>query len=274
MAELIDFNNGRKNNNRRRIWNEITKRIFKDKKNSLVVYLPGPDDLDRKVALERGFSADNLIGLEIDKNIFSELRKNGKLVVHGNFFDVISSWPSEKLPDVIYIDKLGGFTRDVDDLLTVLFSNKFINKEIVIAINMMHGRDKFSNYFRESEIKAVKHCIEYGVKHESIELIGHRGKAAITAIKCILDYYYHSFGLSTFYFHRYFNESFNPVYGQYKSGKALKYDWVVFTKPAMNESGYVINGLPIRNKLKRRLSALLAIRTMRINGKLPHCARI
>jgi hypothetical protein len=60
-----DYDVGRKNHWRRTIWNEILRRTAGQEKQNVVLYLAGPQDLDRTVALQKGVPDQNLVAIDV-----------------------------------------------------------------------------------------------------------------------------------------------------------------------------------------------------------------
>jgi hypothetical protein len=60
-----DYDVGPKNHWRRTIWNEILRRTAGQEKEKLILYLAGPQDLDRKVALQKGVPDQNLVAIDV-----------------------------------------------------------------------------------------------------------------------------------------------------------------------------------------------------------------
>ena len=83
----INYKNGRKNNWRRTVFNQVSARV--SARDAIVVYLPGPQDLDRQVLCEKGFSPNNLIAVDKDRNVVASLRSKNKVAIKIIFFHYI-----------------------------------------------------------------------------------------------------------------------------------------------------------------------------------------
>jgi hypothetical protein len=70
-----DYDVGPKNHWRRTIWNEILRRTAGQEKENLILYLAGPQDLDRKVALQKGVPDQNLVAIPKDTGGVYEQRQ-------------------------------------------------------------------------------------------------------------------------------------------------------------------------------------------------------
>jgi hypothetical protein len=123
-------------------------------KDAVVLYLAGPQDLDRKVAIKSGFRSGNLIAVDIDKQLVRTMRSEGKIAIHGDFVDVVGNWTHRDKPTVIYADFCGGLEKNIYRLRYAIsamaHSHGFDEMAaFIVAINMLHGRDKWSDQLRE-----------------------------------------------------------------------------------------------------------------------------
>lgn len=108
---------GDKNNWRRWVWNRICERLTKPRRDAVVVYLPGKEDLDRKVAVERGFSPYNLIAVDRSPSVVSIMKAKGALCIEGNLIDVLQCFKNTNVRvDVVLADLCCGLVDDVNDL--------------------------------------------------------------------------------------------------------------------------------------------------------------
>lgn len=90
MIDAVEYKNGPKNQWRRTLWNAIAD-ATPDRRNELVLYLPGSKDLDRPEAVRRGFLPANMIAVERSPAVASELRQRGVTVIQS---DLLSDRPS------------------------------------------------------------------------------------------------------------------------------------------------------------------------------------
>jgi hypothetical protein len=140
-GDTYDYRFGQKNNWRRTIWNRIVERLSGKVKDALVLYLPGREDLDRQIAIEKGFNPNNMICVDKDAALVRCFRKQGKLAIHGDIVDVVEQWSGKTYPDVIFADLCCGFTRSAIKL-GVLLTYRF--PMTVFAVNMMRGREAYT----------------------------------------------------------------------------------------------------------------------------------
>lgn len=142
---IENYRFGQKNNWRRRVWNEISRRV-KDKKNARILYLAGEQNLDALVAEEKGYDARNMIAIEIDKKRTESLRKQGVTTICGSIMDVLHAWPTKHKVDVVIADFCFGFESSSIDIYDSLSSPALVDS--VVLINFQRGRDKSTNFVR------------------------------------------------------------------------------------------------------------------------------
>lgn len=155
---LEDYKFGQKNNWRRWAWNEATKRLKesgKSPREAIVVYLAGPQDIDRKIANEKGYDNRNLIAIDNDKNVVKSIRNKKCLAFHGGLSLFLRSWTIEPQIDIIIADFCCGITVMAIDFMDCL-GNMIVNKnKVIIIANFLRGRDKYckeliDQYYQES----------------------------------------------------------------------------------------------------------------------------
>jgi len=98
---LESYKFGQKNNWRRWAWNRIARTLLRSgvhPSEAIGIYLPGKQDLDRDVALSKGFLPDNLIPVDMDRSTIESLRKAGRLAIHSKALPVLSSWNCKRVP--------------------------------------------------------------------------------------------------------------------------------------------------------------------------------
>lgn len=144
-----DYDFDSKNRWRRMIWNLILRRTKGREKRELVLYLAGPDDFDRAVAVGRGVPSSNLIAIDRDRANIQSVRANGHLGICGDVIDVLRAWPRSKPVCAIMLDLCQGFQR-LEDLHRIMLIQQFnpaLGKAI-IAFNLLRGRDQESEHER------------------------------------------------------------------------------------------------------------------------------
>jgi hypothetical protein len=285
---LDSYDFGLKRKWRREVWNEITKRLTVPRGEAIVLYLPGPDDEDGKIALQKGFKRRNLIAVDLNEDNIIRIRKQGGLGICGNLIDVVNAWETPTL-DVIVADFCHGYNIESVNLeLSIQASNCFTNVEKpggtrgVIMVNMMRGRETHwkqvlidhphikdkhrGKYFMSSfcfwlSMNFCKTC-ERSWKGTAIPgedlFINHLIKR-YPPNPCPDDgsegWFYDS-AKENFY------TELNPKYLSYKSEKGMMMDTVIFTYPQYFKEGLFFNSSK-NNNIARKIAATKAIRTMK-----------
>lgn len=273
---------GNKNNWRRWVWNRICEKYKRSKKDSIIVYLAGTEDLDRKIAIEKGFKSHNMIAIDRNEEVVKTLREKGVIAIHGDLFEVLKGFSGTSCKiDILIADVCCGVTDSVYEFA------KHMTAEVyapifdpghspddgtavddfdcpVIMFNFMRGRDKGiilnsftgkSKHRGEMLIEAM--CKIRAEKQEKdfkrIAAEQHRDLND-TELQIIDEEMENSLGC------------YDPEYKSYKSSNIVM-DSVVFNylSPGVLWCGTV------PNECTRKVTAALAIRTMKINGQLKPC---
>lgn len=136
----MNYKFGAKNQWRRRLWSQIAD-VTKNRKDAVVLYLAGPQDLDREVAVRHGFSPANLIAVDADRAVVAALRKRGSTAIYGRLDDVMANWPADWPVSVVLADFVSGLHFHVlRSILIWSFAPQF--KSGVMAVNLQRGRDE------------------------------------------------------------------------------------------------------------------------------------
>jgi len=138
---------GQKNNWRRTIWNEVLSRTAGKEKHQPILYLAGPQDMDRQIAIEKGVPPQNLIAIDRDTANVNSVRDGKAPAIQGDIIDVLWSWPESRPACAVMLDFCCGITWDVAGVYDA-FQRKPLRNAIVM-VNFMRGRDAWSNSMRE-----------------------------------------------------------------------------------------------------------------------------
>lgn len=262
------------------VWNRLQERFSAlERRQATVLYLVGPHDFDREVALKKGFSNQNLIAVDTCKQYVENVRKQKNLAIQGRLQDILVAWPKDWKIDAVVAD----FTCGLDDQLLQFQGSLVISKPGHVAVNLQRGRDQASNTlrqdFRNFKQKYKRKIASFG-DDDLVQRISdsvdskHRGKQlyilmlnhCMNSVRGVLDVNATAY-CSMFY------DITDPKFTSYRQSPQQPYmDSVVFTMPAaFNEMGYEkleefwvdwvgYNQLP---QMRRRIAALRAIRTMK-----------
>lgn len=146
-GSTFDYKFGNKNNWRRWLWNRIQARVNYRKDEAIVLYLAGESDLDRAIAISKGFNPTNLVSVERDSSTCIKIRKRGVLSVCADVKDVLPAWPAHTPIAAVVLDMCSGIENELIDMLRgTLTAPPFLN--CVWAFNFMRGRDSSTNWLR------------------------------------------------------------------------------------------------------------------------------
>lgn len=294
MLGADSYRNATKETWRGWVWNRIVERLpgFNPKmgpaalrrlcEDKTVLYLPGPDDLDRRCAMKRGFRNENLIAVDISKERAENVRAAGGLAIRGTIQEVVASWPLDWPVNIVMADYCGGLTWGNAGIVLGLARGGIV-KGGIVAINMMRGRESFS-----SEDK--RNLIEYRdtIKRFPGGLPSNADKnRAVMFMYNLYHFFIHSLqnregGLQVLL--NWFCKM-RPTYMTYRShAGAVYFDSVVFVWPAapatcvcddighithLDKQFYkdVLGKKIIRDDgIERRIAALRAVRTMKLKA--------
>lgn len=152
---------GQKNNWRRWQWNGICERLQKyspvSRRDAVVLYLSGAEDIDREVARSKGFSPTNLIAIDRSKKVVESVRNNGGLALNADLRETLLALTESKLKiDVLVADFCCGTNDRTKDFIDLILdkSAQIFRGPPIVSCNFMRGRDDgeitrcFSNMHR------------------------------------------------------------------------------------------------------------------------------
>jgi hypothetical protein len=249
---------GAKNHWRRTVWNDVLSRTNRREKREPVLYLAGPDDADRPVAVSKGVPALNLIAIDYNKANAEAVRKRGYPALHAQAVDVLWSWPEHRPSCAVLLDLCCGLERSTVRMLTGLCRSPFSGA--VVMVNQQRGRDPNTNWLRAhwSPVLAdlglnplhrgamcyfsyLSRIISSGTQNE--QEIERRAIAFLLVMQ--------------------------PKFYEYQSDGGMMFDSVVWSMPNdMPESSESLRSVARHPRTARRMSAMFAIRTMRQEGTL------
>lgn len=142
-----NYNFGQKNHWRRTVWNEVLRRTNGAERTRPILYLAGPNDLDRAIAISKGVPPENLIAIDRDRMNVVATRKRGHVAIESDIADVLWSWPDNRPAAAVLLDFCCGVTRDTAGVLDA-FQRRGL-ADAVVMVNFMRGRDAWSNHMRQ-----------------------------------------------------------------------------------------------------------------------------
>ena len=267
---------GSKNQWRREVWAEIARRVPRsERREATVLYLAGPEDLDRKEARFFGFNPDLMIAVDQSPQVVANLRRRHVTAIRGKLSEVVASWPAGRPVRVLIADLCTCVGEEPRRLALYLFGGRCVAPGSIVMLNLQRGREHGTgrdevrrvqetadvvNRFTDVEIADPKHrglvILQWIALHAAL------GKAAsITGdlghqARAIAGSYRHDLGWA-----RSFLERTRPRRFTYRSTVTM--DTLVFT---MTQPSFDFSD---PRPLRRRIAAALAVQTMRRSGQLP-----
>lgn len=159
MAGLDIYEGGQKDTWRNWQWNRIVDKCLLGKPgqwsknnssekrrrlaNKTVLYLCGPDDFDRAIALRHGFRNENIIAIDVESEHVELVRKNSGLAICADLNRVLMSWPADWTIDVVCADFCGNIGRSTLSLAFSLISRSIAREDelTTVSVNLQRGRE-------------------------------------------------------------------------------------------------------------------------------------
>lgn len=167
MKGIENYNFEDKNRWRIMMWARAAGRVKRmcDTSDCLVLYLAGEQDLDRKIAVRKGFRPANLIAVDATKPVVRALRRTGVNAICGELVSVLASWTHSDVPRLIYGDFCSGLEPTPYRLGHALFELDDKDMKVgeiprgygfVVMFNFQRGRDAWSNDIRDEIGVAIR----------------------------------------------------------------------------------------------------------------------
>jgi hypothetical protein len=299
MKGLSAYANGTKQTWRGWQWNKIVEKLCRGRslgpastkeilKTKTILYLVGPHDIDREVAIKKGFSNENLIAVDIERDRVVSARNGGGFALHGGLSDVLAAWPVDRSIDGIVADFCAGIDDRFNTFAMALANVKFT--KCVVAVNLLRGRDKINDSVRNAMLEAIPkdvydqskdcggHWHEF--KHRGyfawLKIAGHAAEALN-----IIRFRDRGEPMSTTDFRETSERilaEMNPVFYSYKSGVQV-FDSVVLENSNFQVKRSFSHGVHRKmlsavdavfgcgvKKARRQIAATMAVRTMKTQG--------
>lgn len=145
---LEHYRNGRKKNWRGWQWNRIVERLSVEPRDATVLYLCGPEDLDREWALKRGFRNENLIAVDLSPDNVQRVRRGGGLAICHDLNELVRAWPEDWPIDVVVADFCAGLGDSELGLVHAAVFSRGLNRVgpkepvPVLSVNLQRGRER------------------------------------------------------------------------------------------------------------------------------------
>lgn len=283
-----DYRFGQKNHWLRTTWNQILNRTAGLEQTQPILYLAGPDDNDRRVAIDKGVPSHNLIAIDRDRCNIDKIKQSGCSAIQARAENVLRTWPTNRKVCGVVLDFCSGLEqRYFLDLREPLARTPFAGA--VILLNFQRGRDKSSEDMRERLNRgpgflSILRRLPQSVRFLSDMSVDNKNRAAMFMYMLTHDLAYgclKTIGIDPTSqpkhlpeYSRLFQNAlflFKPVFISYQSG-ALVFDSVVFTQFHMPDGTGIQTDIEDSidygkdESLARRISATLAVRTRRMRS--------
>lgn len=141
-----EYKFGQKNNWRRAIWNEVLTRTCNAHKVSPVLYLAGPEDLDRPIALAKGVPQQNLIAIDKSRHNIHRVKSLGVPAIQADAVDVMRAWPRDRPIAAVLMDFCHGLEQQAFRMMDALQRKPF--QTAIVMANFQRGRDQSTGDLR------------------------------------------------------------------------------------------------------------------------------
>lgn len=182
MSGLVNYDEQAKNQWRGWQWNRIAELLPIPTSQALCLYLSGPDDLDRAVALKKGFQNENLIAVDLSEENVATVRAGGGIAICGDLKQVVAAWPGDLPINAVVADFCWGLGKGAAEFLWALAQAQATRGPCVASVNLQRGRDPWSNEKREFEINEVPKFnprMRYRLASRGVDHTKHRGWLAM-----------------------------------------------------------------------------------------------
>ncbi len=271
-----------KNQWRRLIWDEMLHRTNGREQAETVIYLAGPDDMDRMVARSKGIPSDRLFAVDRDRANVEKIRARKLPAVRGQALDVLKAWPDSAQVCLIYLDLCCGLPspQELMDYVNVWTFTPSL-RDAIFAVNLQRGREAGPANIATSQCEEFLHEVAAQAKSGYASMCGsakHRGMQFYSWI-CfhVVGAFYRTqghYGLSRA--SNMIASCLAPKPFTYRSGKLVFdsvvlspfYRWMKFIDPdgrPTDQRKFLKENMDVHAETKLRVNATLAVRTARAN---------
>lgn len=234
---------------------------------ALVLYLVGPDDIDRQIALKKGFQNHNLIGVDIKRSNIKTARAHGGLSIACNALDLLKSWTGSPF-DAVYLDTCSS-AEIIEQLDPIRMRG--IHSDTILALNVQRGRERSISTRHNLMIWQAMGCSTHRAEFISqywrtkimatIIIAMHcKGMIELTQLhRSPLFWAEASTKIDLKEFANVINEKMDPRGYSYRSNKVYM-DGIVFRSVL----GNIMQPQDVDVRLLKKIAALKAVRTMKI----------
>ena len=263
--DAVEYKNGQKNNWRLNAWNRIAD-FTHDRKNALVLYLPGSRDLDSFVAVRKGFRSANLIAVEREDDVAKALRDGHRTTICSDLNSVVASWPRNHKVSVVIADMQCGFVSPILDLIIFWMGLEAFSGGTLL-LNLQRGRE--GKHDPVSDLRgSYTTCACEDCRGRRVEK--NRGWMAVATMESVLgaalDIPSSEGNMQNEVFRKLYSWKYLPTYRS--SPNSPYFDSVVVKNIHAYPRRERPDGSVQFEDVRSKISAALALRTMRLSGQL------
>ncbi len=104
----------------------------------IAIYLLGDKGLDYEVAIRKGFSPYNLIGVDKDRKCVENARNRRRIAICADISELLARWPEHTKFGVVMADYCGGI-RNTKGLLPIFTGSLGMSRNCVFLVNCARG---------------------------------------------------------------------------------------------------------------------------------------
>lgn len=273
--DAVDYKNKGKNQWRHRVWSSLRKTVIAPDK-TIVLYLPGETDLDSFMALRSGFKRANLIAVERDSRVAEELRAKHRTVICDDLLSVMKNWPSHTPVGVVIADLQCGL-EDYADHIALVWTGLEAFRNGTLLLNLQRGRERPDGEtlpFIRSFASSVAPAWDENTNRAAFMILRLLGLAAsrlgLKKETCTKDEWFKvvASAYAWRYLPSYRSTPRSPLFDSFvirDLGRLARYSDLQCMNAYVEGSFFENEG---GAETKRKIAAALAVRTMRLNGRL------
>jgi hypothetical protein len=252
MIGLDCYDAKSKEHHRRWAANRIIELLSVPIRDAVLLYLIGPEDVDGTVFLSKGFRANNLISVDLSAAAITRIRADGRSAINDNVLSVLANWNDRPL-DVLHLDTCSTYST-CSQMLNNAHKGGAIDQNTVIYCNMQRGRER--HFGRNRQRGEHRGMLLYKTDSWRVSFMEAYKKG-------ILDWPACASMLWCDERESQMREDCRPVFASYRSSRVFMDSVVMRALP--RPYIYTETGIGQRTAIKtrRKLAALMAVRTKR-----------
>lgn len=224
MMGLPNYNLDHRNELRKYWWKLLAARCPVNVSDAVVIYLLGPDDLDRECAISEGFSSSRLFAVDMDGSNVKRARQHGQCAIQCMVEDLL--WVIKGEVHVLSLDTCGVAMSDSNMRLLIGMKAAASNAGCAVFLNMQCGREARWAQMPKG-IHRSSTIIEIDIRAEILQNYAfHNFCSLAEAAECLSRKGEIERQVRERLYH------LNFINGSYRSSK-VRMDWTVFSLPGL-----------------------------------------